>query len=263
MEIPQYSICPTGLLTNDKIKDPKSIILLGLLANIANAKGQVDLTNDNLAKLMNCSSRTLQRNVVELKQAGYIKTAADQQNNRIIIVDQKLLDSIKSYSINQSSIANFQVIANTLSVFENKFNRNLSVLESKLDQLDKLLSNYENLENTQATTSKEKIKRKTPYDQAIDQMIDDENVKAELYNFIQMRRQINRPMTVRAVQIIVKKLYELSNDPTEQAQILDQSIINNWIGVYPLNDAYRDYQSWQGNGRKGVTKEDVSDFEGL
>lgn len=263
MEIPPFSICPTGLLTNEKIKDPKSIILLGLLATLADTKGQINLTNDNLAKLMNCSSRTLQRNVVELKQAGYIKTAADQQNNRIIIVDQNLLDSIKSYFINQSSIASSQAIANTLSKFENKLNHNLSALEAKLEQFDKRLSNYENSENSQEKTSASKCKRKTPYDQAIDQMIDDENVKAELYNFIQMRKQMNRPMTVRAVQIIVEKLYELSDDPAEQAQILDQSIINNWIGVYPLNDAYRDYQPWQGNGRKGVTMEDVSDFEGL
>ena len=114
------------------------------------------------------------------------------------------------------------------------------------------------------TTEKErkKGKKQTSYDQIINSEVTDESVKAELYEYIKMRKMIKKPMTDRALQLLIKKLRGLSKNADEAVQILDQSITGNWMSVYPLKED-RNYQGWQGNGRKGVTEEDVSDFEGL
>lgn len=109
---------------------------------------------------------------------------------------------------------------------------------------------------------RKKGKKQNSYDQIINSEVTNESVKAELYEYIKMRKMIKKPMTDRALQLLINKLRDLSKNADEAVQILDQSITGNWMSVYPLKED-RNHQGWQGNGRKGVTEEDVSDFEGL
>jgi hypothetical protein len=43
-------------------------------------------------------------------------------------------------------------------------------------------------------------------------------------------------MTPRAIKLLMAKLDELSSDNDVKIQILNQSIMNAWTGVYPLKD---------------------------
>ena len=43
-------------------------------------------------------------------------------------------------------------------------------------------------------------------------------------------------MTDRAVELFIKKLNELSPVVDDQIEIINQSIINGWQGVFPLKD---------------------------
>jgi len=55
-----------------------------------------------------------------------------------------------------------------------------------------------------------------------------------IVGFIDYRRQIKQSMSTRAINLLVSKLNSLSSDPNEQIEILNQSIINGWKGVFPL-----------------------------
>ena len=79
---------------------------------------------------------------------------------------------------------------------------------------------------------KERKKGSLTYDEIIADMVENENVKSTLYEFIKMRKFIKKPLTDFALKKLIKKLYKLSADPAEQVNILETSILNNWQDIY-------------------------------
>lgn len=56
-------------------------------------------------------------------------------------------------------------------------------------------------------------------------------------DYVDMRKQIRAPMTDRAIEMAIKKLTVLSGgDPDVAVKIMEQSIMNSWKGLFPLND---------------------------
>lgn len=53
-------------------------------------------------------------------------------------------------------------------------------------------------------------------------------------DFLEMRRSIRKPATIRAQKNILSKLYKLNKNAEMQIQILEQSITNDWQDVYEL-----------------------------
>ena len=72
-----------------------------------------------------------------------------------------------------------------------------------------------------------------------------ENLKETLYEFEDMRKSIKKPMTDAARKRLIRELQRLAGEDVQlMIQILDQSILNSWAGVYPLKkDAKRGNQS--------------------
>lgn len=66
-----------------------------------------------------------------------------------------------------------------------------------------------------------------------------------LTDFIKFRAEINKPMTDRAVELLIGKLQSMTADVGKQIDILNQSIINRWQGVFPLK-AERQQQTGKG-----------------
>jgi hypothetical protein len=62
-----------------------------------------------------------------------------------------------------------------------------------------------------------------------------QNLKA----FIEMRKKIKKPITDYALKLLISKLQKLSNDKDLQNRILEQSIMNNWQGVFELKTGVR------------------------
>jgi len=57
-------------------------------------------------------------------------------------------------------------------------------------------------------------------------------------SFLVMRKQLKKPMTVKAIELLKSKLEKLAPaDEQTQIEILEQSIMNNWQGVFPLKDS--------------------------
>ena len=141
---------------------------------------------------------------------------------------------------------NFQKLKNL--TFESKKTEGLKV--KKLNT-NKNISN-KNLKNKNLTTIIEDAGFKTS-----------EFVNA-LNDFLEMRKKIRKPATDRAVALLLNKLTLLSNgDEGVAIQILNQSTVNSWLGVYPLKNNY----SYSGgrqvrNEFMDMLKEvEVSDFD--
>ena len=87
---------------------------------------------------------------------------------------------------------------------------------------------------TKTKIIKEKNKKETEFDQLINQNFSDEELKKTVYDFIKMRIAIKKPLTTKGLELMIKKLYSLTTVIEEQIEILNNSIMNNWQGIFPL-----------------------------
>lgn len=99
-------------------------------------------------------------------------------------------------------------------------------------------------EGTVKGTSKKKSKSKennkkekdTGLDKIIDSYSDDTELICTIRDFLKMRKAIKKPMTDRALKIMLNKLDKYADTPQKKIKILENSIENSWQGVFPLKD---------------------------
>lgn len=81
-----------------------------------------------------------------------------------------------------------------------------------------------------------KNKKETEFDSLINNNFENEELKQTIYEFIKMRKTIKKPLTTKALELTINKLKKLSSDSDEQIEILNNSIMNNWLGIFPLKE---------------------------
>ncbi|WP_394883908.1 phage replication initiation protein [Clostridium tertium] len=80
-------------------------------------------------------------------------------------------------------------------------------------------------------------KKKTEYDLIIENYTNDLQLRNTIYEFIKMRKAIKAPMTSNALNLMLKKLDKLAPNDIHcdiRINILEQSIMNSWKGIFEL-----------------------------
>ena len=95
--------------------------------------------------------------------------------------------------------------------------------------------------NTDINTERESKKAETEsYEDIINSLVENAEIREALFEFIKMRKLIKKPMTNRALKRIISKLLSLAgNDADLATAILDQSIVNSWQDIYALKSDYK------------------------
>ena len=62
----------------------------------------------------------------------------------------------------------------------------------------------------------------------------DDDLNAAILAFIDFRKKIKKPMTEHAIQLMIDKLCKMSPNIEDQIEILNQSVLNGWQGIFPL-----------------------------
>ena len=106
--------------------------------------------------------------------------------------------------------------------------------ESLLGGSKETLPNNNILDNIE--DNKKERKTASEYDTIIDLRVKDEQVKTTIYEFIKMRKLIKKPMTNRALELMIGKLQRIADNPQTAVEILEQSIMNNWQDIYELKN---------------------------
>ena len=65
---------------------------------------------------------------------------------------------------------------------------------------------------------------------------ENENLINTLNDFIEMRKNIKKPMTLQALKRLLNKLDKFTANDDIKIEILDQSILNNWTDIYQLKN---------------------------
>ena len=85
--------------------------------------------------------------------------------------------------------------------------------------------------NTDRNTNNKRVAVYYPYDEKLNKAFTD---------YVEMRKQIKKPMTDKAIELAMKKVEELSKGDNDVAvQILEQSVMNSWQGLFPLREEAR------------------------
>ena len=123
-------------------------------------------------------------------------------------------------------------------------------------QIDQQATNKRPTSDQQATTNKnnKNIKNIKECKEII--YSDVPELNETIIAFIDYRKSIKKPMSDRAITLLLGKLNKMSNSVQEQIEILNQSILNGWQGIFPL-------KSDSGTGKKASFQGRNYDFDEL
>jgi len=154
-------------------------------------------------------------------------------------------------------------IASTLCVSESKVTRILSAFESE-QQIEQLTSNKNRLisvvnwdkyqifdqqneqqMNNNWTTTEQQVNtnKKNKNVKNVKNEIkysDIPELNEAILEFIKFRKGIKKPMTDNAVKLMLGKLNKMTSNVGEQIEILNQSILGGWTGIYPLKQTKKE-----------------------
>lgn len=115
--------------------------------------------------------------------------------------------------------------------------------QQKVGQIPMIKDNVQQVSNDSPTCpsksknkSKSKSKNKNIYTSVVDGFTDNQDLKKSIYDFIDMRKLIKKPMSEQAVKIMLNKLSKLASDDETQIKILEQSVEHSWQSVYELKE---------------------------
>lgn len=219
-----YIVIQGWMLADLKLKG-NELIVYACIYGFSQAENQV--FNGSLQYLADWTNSTKQ---------GVIKNLKSLEEKGYIVKNEKYINGVKF-----------------CEYYATKFNRELNRVEGGIKQsltegVKQSLPNNISF-NNQANNSIDKKERKkeSTYETLINGLIENEEVKATIYEFIKMRKLIKKPLTDFALKRILNKLLKISNDPEVQISILEKSIMNNWQDIYEPKEEKAAQSSASGN----------------
>lgn len=88
--------------------------------------------------------------------------------------------------------------------------------------------------NISNTNIKKEKRAKTNFDKTIENYTDNEELREAILEFIKFRKGIRSILTDRALILLLRNLDKFAKNDNEKIEIINQSILNGWKGIFPL-----------------------------
>ena len=206
-----YSICQNAWLFDKDIKN--ELPLLIYISSLSNKEGFCYATNGHFAEKFQEDTATISRKIKKLEAKKYIEVVYKKRG--------------------------FEIVARELRLTKMSFDH----LQKCQWSIDKNVngSNDENVKENNISINninikKERKKEAKTYADVLSVFSLSERLTKTIMDFIQMRKFIKKPMTNRGLELMIGKLQKMSTDEETQIKILEQSIMNNWQGVFELKE---------------------------
>ena len=204
-----YTKLKNDLLRSENLKANTKILLLILISYENEAEGYSYPSQTRLLKETGLSKTTLLKCLNELEEKRYIIRVKEKgENNKYYISSSVKIDTDTSIKNSTTTSAKNDTTTSTKNSTLKELNKNIKKEKEKKTDLDKIIEVY---------TSNDLL------------------VEA-LKDFIKMRKAIKRPLTDRAMKGILSKLNNFTVDDLEKIEILENSIVNCWQGIFPLKE---------------------------
>lgn len=104
--------------------------------------------------------------------------------------------------------------------------------------------------NTNKKVGKAQSKPVENFDSIIQKSTESTELREALVEFVKFRKLIKKPMTNKALELIIAKLNKLGATDKERVAIINQSIERGWAGVFSLKDEESQGKGYQVDPRK-------------
>ena len=196
------------LIRSENLKANTKILLLVLMTYENDNEGYSYPTHDQLMKTTGLSKNTLIKCLNELEEKKYIKRVRSSGiNNRYYI--SETIEELSSIKIDTGS-------------------------SIKIDTRGSIKN--DTLQVLYTSNKKEKEKSKTNLDKIIEAYTENDSLKETIKDFIKMRKTIKKPVTDRSLKLTLNKLDQYGRNDLEKIEILENSIMNCWQGVFELKN---------------------------
>lgn len=165
-------------------------------------------SNEHLAEFCQCSKTKVSTAISKLIECGYLYIQNFDGRKREL----------------KSRLSNFE-------------RQNIKNCNADIQNL-KESNTISNTVNNTVSNKKERKSKSKSYDELIEEYTGNEELQNALKAFLQMRSFIKKHMTEYALKLMLKKLDEIGNTDDTKIAILNQSITNNWQGIFPLKNEY-------------------------
>lgn len=108
-------------------------------------------------------------------------------------------------------------------------------------------SNTEYNSNTEYI--KKEKKKKSNFDKTIENYTDSEELREAILEFIKFRKGIKSSLTDRALTLLLRNLDKFAKNDSEKIEIINQSILNGWKGIFPLKIDSKQNNLFNGRSR--------------
>ena len=233
-----YAVLP-ATVRYDKGLSPNAKLLFAEVTALCNDEGYCWASNQYFATLYGVEKRTIQRWIDSLIEKKYIKKQLIYQTN------SKKLDKRLLY------LGDDKNVTTHVTKMSPPHDKNVTTPVTKMSPI--ILKNNIKTNNKKKNIKKEKIESYSSNKELVDALLE----------FVEMRKQNKKPMTDRAVDLILKKLDGMASNDREKLIIVNQSIEHGWLSFYPVNKQTKvvltDYPEWYKNQEQHEASQELID----
>ena len=210
------------LINYEGLKANSKILLLVLMTHRNREKGYAYPSQSTLIKKTGLSKNTLLKCLDELEKEGYIKRFKEKGENNKYYIDISFINSKVGTSVKIDTSSSI------------KINTGEDVTSIKNDTGGSIKINT--LKVRDISNKKEKENKKSNIDKIIEAYTKNDLLVEAIRDFIKMRSTIKKPLTDRGLKGILNKLDIFATNDLDKVEILENSIMNCWQGVFELKN---------------------------
>lgn len=197
---------------------------------------QCYITNSTVAKDTKIDKSKVQRILKTLENAGYfkyfVKSEGGKKPSIIDVIFLTWNDAVDNVVNNEVSDA----VNNAVQDIENTIIEGLNDIVN--DVVTDTVSDTVSDISSKKESKKESKKRNKDInlEVLIDNYTSNNELKDTIIDFLEMRKSIKSPLTDVGLKRMLNQITKLADEDSEKIEILEQSIINSWKGVFPLKE---------------------------
>lgn len=218
-------------ISNDVFKSDLSLKARGMLCTMFSLPDNWEFSENGLQAILKDGQTSIRSAIKELESEGFLsRTRERDENGRM----SKCVWIVCDYPrFENQSLANASL-------------GNRPQLSTKQQSTDK------------SNTHQKKEGTRAGYDEIISDYTDNAELRNALIEFVKMRKMIKKPLTNKALSLLLtgkKGLDGLASSDAEKIDIVNQTVMHSWRGFYPLKDDGDSKQSKQSKEQSQETQE--------
>lgn len=224
------------VMSNEHLKDKRlSLKAKGLLSVMLSLPDTWDYSISGLVAICKERETAVKSTLNELKSCGYLvvtKKMPDETESGQIEYVYDIFEHAKTgkQGAEKQGVENLGV--ENLEV-ESLVVENVRQLNTKEANTDKSNTDKSN------TNNKKKEGTRSSYEEIINDYTENDELRSALVDFVKMRKMMKKPLTNRALSLLLtskKGLNSLASTDAEKIDIVNQTIMHSWQGFFPLKD---------------------------